>query len=574
MSGALPRNPRTVDRSVTVTGSKGELAHASLVAHGARLARRVHRVTDRVHCLVGNGLSNTTWVLGHGGVVVIDTGESNEEAELAMQELRALTDLPVAGVIYTHHHYVAGTEAVLAGVPARVPIWAHERVTTNRERTVAELGPTFLRRLASQFGILLPSEGEDAMPNLGIGPFFFNPAASGRTDGFLPPTHTVRDSASFELAGIRFQVESAVSDSDDTLIVWLPDDEVVVNNHVWPALFNVYPLRGEPYRDPLVHVEGIDKVRALDPLHLVGVHGPPISGREAVRDALLRYRDSIQLLWDQTVRGMNRRLGPDELVSFVRLPDQCAQHYLTQQHYGLVEFHVRQIHNGLMGWFDEDPAHALPLPPALEAERLVAALGGRRAVLAAAEAALAGDDPSWSAQLVSYLLRLDPSDVDARITKAKALRLLGQTTTSANLRSFCLTHARELEGALTMDFFAPGTMPADMIRRADPRTFVRALRVQVDPERVAGKNQRLSVTFSDRRTSAGLHLRNGVAAYLEPAPADSELALKLDGATWADLYTGSTTLRDAMAQGRAAIARGSLDEVEAFFDVFDHTKLR
>jgi len=567
------RTPRTVDRSYTVTGPRGERAHRSLVEHGRRFDRRVHRVTDRVYCLVGNGLANTTWVVGEEGVVVIDTGESNEEAALAMRELSAVTDKPVRGVLYTHHHYVAGTEAVLEGAPTGVEIWAHERVTQNRARSVAELGPTFLRRLACQFGLLLPTDGEDAMPNLGIGPFFFNPDAPGRTDGFVPPTHTVNGPTELVIAGIRFWVEPAVSDSDDTLIVWLPDDDVAVNNHVWPALFNIYPLRGESYRDPLAHVEGIDRIRALDPAHLVGVHGPPIGGRDAVRDALRLYRDTLQLIWDQTVRGMNQRLGPDDLVAFVSLPTALQGHYLSAQHYGLVEFHVRQIHNGLMGWFDEDPAHALPVSPEVEAERLVAALGGRDAVLGAARAALGRDEASWSAQLASYLLRLDRGDADARSTKAAALRLLGQTTTSANLRSFCLTHARELEGQTSLDFFTPAMIPVDMLRRGDPRDFVRALRVQVDPERAAGLDTTVAIKFIDRGTTAGLHLRHGLAAYLEPGPEPADVAFEVDTDTWAGLYTGSTSLRAAVAAGHAAVTCGSVEDVEKLFDVFDHTKL-
>lgn len=573
MSTAPGRNARNVDRSSIVTGPRGERAHRSLVEHGKRLERRVHHVTDRVHCLVGNGLANTTWVVADDGVLVIDTGESNEEAALAMRELRAFTDRPVRGVLYTHHHYVAGTEAVLEGAPPGVEIWAHERVSANRAQSVAELGPTFLRRLACQFGLLLPSEGEDAMPNLGIGPFFFNPDAPGRTDGFVPPTHTVGGPRELTIAGIRLRVEPAISDSDDTLIVWLPDDDVAVNNHVWPALFNIYPLRGEPYRDPLVHVEGIDRIRALDPAHLVGVHGPPICGRDAVRTALRLYRDCMQLIWDQTVRGMNRRLGPDDLVSFVRLPASLQGHYLSEQHYGLVEFHVRQVHNGLMGWFDEDPAHALPISPELEAERLVVALGGRDTVLDAARAALGRDEPSWAAQLASYLLRLDRRDVDARSLKAEALRLLAQTTTSANLRSFCLTHARELEDQTSLDFFTPAMIPMDMLRRADPRAFVRALRVQVDPERAADREATVTIAFTDRGTSAGLQLRCGLAAYLEPGPDGADLALELDTDAWAELYTAATTLRAAIGAGRATVTRGTVEELEALFDVFDHTKL-
>ena len=46
-------------------------------------------------------------------VIVIDTGESNEEMISALCALREVTTAPIAAVIYTHFHYVAGTQAVL-----------------------------------------------------------------------------------------------------------------------------------------------------------------------------------------------------------------------------------------------------------------------------------------------------------------------------------------------------------------------------------------------------------------------------------------------------------------------------
>ena len=49
------------------------------VEHTARFTRRFHEVTDGVWCLVGNGLSNQTFIEGPAGLICIDTGESIEE---------------------------------------------------------------------------------------------------------------------------------------------------------------------------------------------------------------------------------------------------------------------------------------------------------------------------------------------------------------------------------------------------------------------------------------------------------------------------------------------------------------
>ena len=62
------------DGTATTTGPDGQRAHRSLIEHTDRLARRLWTVRDGVWCLVGNGLSNQTFVEGPGGIIAIDTG--------------------------------------------------------------------------------------------------------------------------------------------------------------------------------------------------------------------------------------------------------------------------------------------------------------------------------------------------------------------------------------------------------------------------------------------------------------------------------------------------------------------
>ena len=50
--------------------------------------------------------------------------------------------------------------------------------------------------------------------------------------------------------------------------------------------------------------------------------------------------------------------------------------------------HVRQIHNGLFGWYGTDAAELFPHPPQVEAERIVAGFGGPATVLEQARPAL------------------------------------------------------------------------------------------------------------------------------------------------------------------------------------------
>lgn len=552
-----------------VTGPKGERAHRALVEHSATFEPRLHRVTDRVHCMVGVGLANATLVVGDEGCVVIDTGDGLEEAAEHLAAFRGVTDLPIRAIVYTHFHYVDGTRAYVPDDgEAGVEIWAHARVPANMASRFGETGPHFARRVMIQFGAFLPHEGPDAMPNYGIGPYMFHPARMRGTPGYLPPTHTVDGPTDAVLAGVRFRFVPAASDSDDTLIIELPDEGVVVNNHVWPALYNIYTLRGGPYRDPLVLVDAIDAIRDMDPEHLVGVHGVPISGREQVRRLLTEYRDSIQLLWDQTVRGINRGWGPDELAQRVTLPAHLAEGQLTRPLYGLVPHHVRQIYNGLFGWFGDDPATLLPPAPRELAERTIDGFGGRERAVEMAERALADDEPAWAAHLGGLLLRLDPADGDARRVQAAALRLTGQRTTSANVRAFCLTRALELEGKIVSPTDVRLRAPEADVLRAPPGRFVAALRVQLDPVRGADVDRVLHFHFTDHDAHATLHVRRGVAEYRDRAPAAADLVIRTTLPVWARVFTGQLRLRAAVESGAIAI-EGPLETLLETFRLFD-----
>ena len=72
------------DDSFTIVGPEGQLGHRDLVEHTERFTPKLWPVTDGVWCFVGNGLSNQTFVEGPEGVIVIDTGESNEEMTSAL----------------------------------------------------------------------------------------------------------------------------------------------------------------------------------------------------------------------------------------------------------------------------------------------------------------------------------------------------------------------------------------------------------------------------------------------------------------------------------------------------------
>jgi len=554
------------DGSATVTLPGGQVAHRDHVAHNDVIARRFSEVTDGVWCLVGNGLSNQTFIDAPDGIIAIDTGESTEEMAEAIAELRAVTDRPIVAVLYTHFHYVCGTEAVFAdGAPRTIPIWAHERVVGNRARAATEIAPAYSRGLAEQFAILLPEDGPDGRVNVGLGFFYRNPAHTPFTSVFVPPTHTFGASARLEVAGLPIEVTHAPSDADDSVTFWFPTLGVAVNNLVWPVLFNVFAIRGEEYRDPQVLLAGIDHLLSLGADHLVATHGPPISGGDEIRERVTRYRDSIQFLWDQTVRHTNRGATSADLAHLVRLPEWADDDYLTTEHYGVAEHHTRQIRSGLFGFFDGNEANLFPYSTVERNDRYIAALGGRDTVRASCTRALEANDVRWALELSSMLATSTNAEDDDRKALAHVLRTIATRTTSANIRNWCLTRARQWDGSadgsrLITHRFSRGALLAGSADNA-----VHVLRVLVDPSAIDGVDAHIAFVFAEHGTS-GLHVRNHVCV---PTNGDgAQHVVFCSMATWAGLLTGSTTLTAALAS-KDVVIRGDESLVTRVLRAFD-----
>jgi len=556
---------------LSVTLATGQIAHRDHIAQSQRLERNFYTVRPGVWCLVGNGLSNQTFVEAPDGIIAIDTGESIEEMRAAIKELRAVTTRPIVAVLYTHFHYVGGTQAVFEEDPAaKIPIWGHEKIAFNRLRTTSEIAPAYGRGLVEQFAVTLPFDGVDGVVNVGLGQFYRDPAHAPHTYGFIPPENTFNSSCTISVAGLEIQVTPAPSDADDSVTYWFDSIKLCVNNLVWPVLFNVFAIRGEEYRDPQVMLRGIDHLLGLHSEHLVGAHGPPISGSEAIKDRVTKYRDSLQFLWDQTVRHTNRGMSSVDLAATIRLPDQCDDDYLTSELYGVAEHHVRQIRSGIFGFFDGHEANLFPLSTQEHADRMIKGFGGKETVRSQAQGAIDHDDLRFAIELSSWLAySTDPSDSDKQLL-ASALRLVAQRTPAANIRNWCLARARHLDGSLDATRFNTHRINKRQILSGPVSSAVSILRVLLEPTRAEGIDIHIAYNFSQGQKT-GLHIRNCVAVPTDGTNVDNSITCEL--AVWADILSGSTTLSQAIAASALQI-EGNTAQVLRALDCFDVAGLR
>ncbi|HEU5300662.1 MAG TPA: alkyl sulfatase dimerization domain-containing protein [Acidimicrobiia bacterium] len=551
--------PRSIgpDDRQSVVDASGRRASQAHVAQSERLVRRLYPVGEHAWSLVGNGLSNQSFVRGPDGIIAIDSGESVQEMRAAIAELRTVTDAPIVAVLLTHFHYVGGTAAVLEEVAATrgddaaaaLPVWGHAAIDANRARIGGEIAPAYLRGAMEQFGLAMPADGEDGLVNVGLGLAYRNPEHAPSTEGYVAPTHTFDAPGTIAVAGLEIEVTPAPSDADDSVTYWFPALGLAVHNLVWPALFNVFAIRGEEYRDPRVLVRGIDHLRGLEPDHLVCTHGPPMSGREEIARRVTRVRDAIQFLWDQTVRWTNRGATGPELAHLVVLPEIFGDDFLTSELYGIVEHHTRQIRAGLFGFFDGDPAQLLPLAPSERSARMLEAMGGADAVRSRAAAALDADDVRWALELAAILVADASATEEDRRLLADVLRTVARRTPAANIRNWCITRARDLDGSGDLSRFRTHRFSRGQVLTGPVDSVVHVLRVLVEPDRLTGVDLHLAVVLDGERT--GIHLRNHVAVPTDGSGATATLSTTR--AVWADLLSGRTTLTAALGEGAVEV---------------------
>ncbi len=414
------------------------------------LRREIVRIGENVHAFVGYGISNFSIVTGTDGYILIDTGSSEDFAEEALKDIARITPLPLASVIFTHSHpdHTGGLgmflEQGVAGAekkPEGIPVWG--RVGFGAEYAgYAGLEHVSARRAGRQFGVRLSPER--TRPNSMVP---VNPALGRKPRGPARITQTFREeSLTLSIAGIALELHAAPGETTDHLFVRLPESGVIfTGDTAYRSFPNLYPIRGSGYRDVTLWAASARKILALRPSAIVMGHNEPAFGEEAL-ELLKDYSDAIQHVYDETVRGMDQGLGPDELAVTVQLPPHLREKPWLGEFYGSVPWAVRSIYSGLLGWFDGNPTRLVPLVPEEEAERMASLAGGAAGLRTAAEAALSRSDWRWAAQLADYCLRLSPGDAALKLLKAEALEALSQAVlpiTGYNYLQSCAQELRE-----------------------------------------------------------------------------------------------------------------------------------
>jgi alkyl sulfatase BDS1-like metallo-beta-lactamase superfamily hydrolase len=353
--------------------------------------------------------SNVYLVLTRAGNVVSDTAPERDAAQ-ARELLSTVSHAPVKYIILTHGHadHIGG-----------IQLWKQPGTRIIAQRNYVEL-VNYVTRLE---GFFAPRNAVAFnRPVHEAGPWAGNYAAH------VDPTILFDQSYEFTLGGVKFELLSTPGETPDHLTVWLPAYKVafIGDNYAGagipePMSFpNIYAIRGTKPRPALDWIKSIDTVLALKPEIVLNGHGDPIYGQAEITRRLTRYRDAIQYVHDETVKGMDQGKDVYTLMQDIRLPAS----YDLSQIFGKVSWSVRGIYDGYAGWFDGNPSTMYEVPPSAVYPDLVRLAGGPDAVVQLALAKLSAGRPVETLHLTDVVLAYDPKNVAALQARIKALQSL------------------------------------------------------------------------------------------------------------------------------------------------------
>jgi alkyl sulfatase BDS1-like metallo-beta-lactamase superfamily hydrolase len=268
----------------------------------------------------------------------------------------------------------------------------------------------------------------------------------------------------------------------------------------------------------------------------------PIEGKAYIQETVARYRDATQYLWDQSIRLINKGFTPVELQHALKdLPDHLIEPPFSVPMYGTPITTVPEFFTGWVSWFSGDATELFPSEPKTRAERFVSLMGGTDAVLEEAKTAHADGDHQFASELAQLVVRAQPDLDDAKLVKAASLRALGYQQLNPIARSWYLTGALELEGAIDPKQILVA-MLSMLGAEGTARDRVGGWRYLLDADKAGTTELSLGLRTTDTGEELTVHLRNsvlhvydgisdGVNAIVE-LPADA-----LDGTKPADVNT-------------------------------------
>ncbi|MET2011074.1 alkyl sulfatase dimerization domain-containing protein [Microbacterium chocolatum] len=514
-----------------LAGEAPETVHPSLWRQSQLVTRAgLFEVTGGIYQLRGFDLSNMTIVEGDTGIVVIDPLISEETAAAGLALYREHRgERPIVAVIYTHSHVdhfggvlgIVSQNEVDAG---RVTVVAPDGFL---EHAIAEniyAGTAMSRRAGYMYGAAL-ERGPHGQVGAGLGQ-----TTSTGGAGVIVPTLLIRETGethAFDGVEIEFQMAPGTEAPSEMHFYFPKHRALCMAENATHTLHNLLTLRGAVVRDPHVWSKYLtEAIARFGPRTdvLFASHHWPTWGCEEVTEFLSLQRDLYGYLHDQTLRLLNSGYTGAEAAEDFPLPPALVNAWHTHGYYGSVSHNVKAIAQRYLGWFDGNPARLWPHPPAAQAERYVAAMGGVDRVVELARTAFEDGDFRWAATLLDHAVFADEHHVAARDLYADTLEQLAYGSENGTWRNFFLSGATEIRHG-TFGTPTSANSPT-IVAQLPPEMLLDAVAIRVNGPRAWDLDLALGLELTDLDRSFRVTLRNGVLVYAEDGDGPVDLTIR------------------------------------------------
>jgi alkyl sulfatase BDS1-like metallo-beta-lactamase superfamily hydrolase len=394
--------PRVIGIAFLLCLTIGTTAHAAVEDR-----TKAVKIRDGIFMVPTGG--NVYMLTTPEGNVVIDTALPDLAAE-ANRALVAENNGPVKYIILTHGHadHIGG-----------IPLWKEPGTQIIAQRNYVE----FVNYVTRLEGFFAPRNAAGfSRPQHEVGPWAGNYGAK------IDPTILFDEKYAFTFGGVKFELFSTPGETPDHLTVWIPEYKAAFIGDNYDgagipepiSIPNIYTLRGTRPRPALDWITSIDTVLALKPDLVLMGHGEPMVGNAEITKRLTRFRDAIQYVHDEVVKGMNAGKDVFTLMREIKLPPSFG----LSEVFGKVSWDVRGIYDGYAGWFDMNPATMYEQPPSSVYPDLVKLAGGPEPLVRLAFEKLAAGKAVETLHLTDVVLAYDQKNSAALEARLKALDYL------------------------------------------------------------------------------------------------------------------------------------------------------
>jgi alkyl sulfatase BDS1-like metallo-beta-lactamase superfamily hydrolase len=390
----------------------------------------IDKITNDIYLARGFALGSVQMIITEQGLVIIDSTESIDAAEKILKEFRKITDKPIRYLIYTHGHldHVQGASVFVKDSP-NLKVIATKDCVEFMKKDFVEMKEFHSRSRLNQAG-LSALEFSRKLPRE-------SPVHTVCTnDDLIWPTVTFDKKYTFTLGGKRFELYHTAGETPDHLMVWLPKERALFCGDLY---YMSFPNLSTPMLEPRPvrqWYESLDHMISLKPVYLIPGHTAAITGEDKVCSVLTNYSAAIRYVYEKTIQCINEGKSVDEAVQTVKLPNNLSKLPYLQEFYGRVDWSVRGIYQGIVGWYDGKGTGLTPLSPAMSAREIVALSGGADKILARAIELQKSGEHHLVCELCDIVIAANPNDKLAHSIKASSLEYLGYTCGNLNMFGF------------------------------------------------------------------------------------------------------------------------------------------